>query len=43
MAAEELRKSEDSNSKRQKYCKWTHVQRVEIGKHATQHDNAATV
>ena len=25
MVAEELRKSEDSNRKRQKYCKWTHV------------------
>ena len=43
MVAEELRKSEDSNRKRQKYCKWTHVQRAEIGKHATRHGNAATV
>ena len=43
MVAEELRKSEDSNRKRQKYCKWTYVQRAEIGKHASQHGNAATV
>ena len=43
MVAEELRKSEDSNRKRQKYCKWTHVQRAEIGKHATRHGNAVTV
>ena len=41
--AEELRKSEDSNRNRQKYCKWAHVQRAEIGKHAAQHGNAATV
>ena len=41
--AEELRKSEDSNRKRQKYCKWTYVQRAEIGKHAAQHGIAATV
>ena len=30
MVAEELRKIEDSNRKRQKYCKWTYVQRAEI-------------
>ena len=41
--AEELRKSEDSNRKRQKYCKWTYVQRAKIGKHAAQHGIAATV
>ena len=40
--AEELRKSEDSNRKRQK-MKWTHVQRAEIGKHTTRHGNASTV
>ena len=27
--SEELQKSEDSNRKRQKYCKWKHVQRAE--------------
>ena len=41
--AGELRKSEDSNGKRQKYCKLTHLRRAEIGKHAAQHGNAATV
>ena len=41
--AEELWKSENSNKKRQKYCKWTHVQRVEIGKHVPWHENAVTV
>ena len=38
--AEELRKTEDSNRRRQKYYKWAHVQRAEIGKRAAWHENA---
>ena len=41
--AEELRKSEDTNRRCQKYCKWTHGQRAEIGEHVAQHGNAETV
>ena len=41
--AEELRKTEDSNRRRQKYYKWAHVQRAEIGKRAAWHGNAPTV
>ena len=35
-------KNEDSNKKRQKYCKWTHGQRAEIGADVAQHWNAVT-
>ena len=38
--AEELRKTEDSNRRRQKYYKWAHVQRAEIRKRAAWHENA---
>ena len=41
--AEELRKTEDSNRRRQKYYKWANVQRAEIGKRAAWHENAPTV
>ena len=40
---EELWTSENSNRKCQKYCKWAHVRRVEIGKHAPWHGNVVTV
>ena len=41
--AEELRKTEDSNRRRQKYYKWANGQRAEIGKRAAWHGNAPTV
>ena len=34
---------EESKGKQQQYRVWTPTQRVEIGKHATEHDNAPTV
>ena len=43
MVAEKLWKKENSNRKPQKHCKWTHFQKADIRKHATQHGNAATV
>ena len=43
MVTEELQKSKDSNRKHKKYCKWTNVQREEIGKHAAQQGNVEAV
>ena len=43
IVAEELRKTEDSNRRRQKYYKWANGQRAEIGKRAAWHGNAPTV